>query len=482
MLDMKKPTDEQVEIVSAATGSEKNLMLNALAGCGKTSTLEMIEQAVKARPILYLVFNKKNAEEAEDRLLSTTTVRTFNSLGHRIWAKACAKNQLSLNSKKTADTLRELIRSAPKPTQSAIWNVFWDVVNGVARAKALGYVPEGKYPNAKRLLGQGAFHASLEEEPDDLVADLIDAVLTTSIKQAYEGVIDYNDQIYMPALFGGTCPQFPLVLVDEYQDLNPVNHALLTKLAKKRLIGVGDPNQSIYAFRGAKARGMSEAIQSYSMGELDLSVSFRCPSAIVSHVHWHVPHFKWIKEGGNVSSPTHLTPSDIPDDGVVICRNNAPILGLALRLLSVGRSVSVAGSDIGPKLISLMKKLGSEEMTKAQTLSAIADWEQEKLDKESTTAGDMAACMRVFAEHGSSLAQAISYAEHVLAQKGRIRMMTGHKAKGLEFDHVIHLDPWLVRTGHRGSPVLDQDKNLDYVISTRSKDQLVEIASKDIKW
>ena len=482
MLDVKKPTDEQVEIISAATGSDKNLMLNALAGCGKTSTLEMIEQAVKARPILYLVFNKKNAEEAEDRLLSTTTVRTFNSLGHRIWSKACAKNQLSLNSKKTADILRELIRSAPKPTQSAIWNVFWDVVNGVARAKALGYVPEGKYPTAKRLLGQGAFHASLEEEPDDLVADLIEAVLSTSIKQAYEGTIDYNDQIYMPALFGGTCPQFPLTLVDEYQDLNPVNHALLAKLGRKRLIGVGDPNQSIYAFRGAKAQGMGEAVSTYSMEELDLSVSFRCPSAIVSHVLWHVPNFKYIKEGGNVSIPNHLCPSDIPDSGVIISRNNAPLFGVALRLLSAGRSVSVAGSDIGPKLIALMKKLGSEEMTKAQTLSAIADWEQEKLDKESTTARDMAACMRVFAEHGSSLAQSIAYAEHVLAQKGRIRMMTGHKAKGLEFDHVIHLDPWLVRTGFHGSPPTDQDKNLDYVISTRSKDQLIEISSKDIRW
>lgn len=475
-------TEEQEHIIEAATSSDNNIMMNALAGCGKTSTLEMIEQSVKTRPILYLCFNKKNAEEAEDRLLSTTTVRTFNSLGHRVWSKACAKNQLSLPKNKCGDILRELIKAAPKQTQSAIWSVFWDVLNGVARAKALGYVPEGKYPNAKRLITQGRFHASLEEEPDDLVADLIDAVLSTSIKQAYEGTIDYNDQIYMPALFGGTCPQFPLVLVDEYQDLNPVNHALLAKLAKKRLIGVGDPNQSIYAFRGAKVRGMVEATESYAMESLDLSVSFRCPSAIVSHVLWHVPKFKWIKSGGSVSLPSHLLPVDIPDNGVVICRNNAPLFGLALRLLSVGRSVSVAGSDIGPKLVALMKKLGSEEMTRAQTLSAIADWEAEKLDKDSTTASDLAACMRVFAEHGSDLGQAIRYAEHVLQQKGKIRLMTGHKSKGLEFDHVIHLDPWLVRSGHRGAQPTDQDKNLDYVISTRSKDKLVEIDSRDIRW
>ena len=110
-----------------------------------------------------------------------------------------------------------------------------------------------------------------------------------------------------------------------------------------------------------------------------------------------------------------------------------------------------------------MKKLGSEEMTQSQTLSAIADWEAEKLDKESTTARDMAACMRVFAEHGDSLSQSLAYAEHVLQpRRARIRLMTGHKAKGLEFDHVLHLDPWLVRSGFHGAPPTDQDKNLDY--------------------
>lgn len=129
-----------------------------------------------------------------------------------------------------------------------------------------------------------------------------------------------------------------------------------------------------------------------------------------------------------------------------------------------------------------MKKLGPEDLSKSQTLSAIADWEAEKLDKESTSASDLAACMRVFAEHGSDLGQTIRYAEHVLAQKGRIRLMTGHRSKGLEFDNVVHLDPHLVRMGHHGGSVSDQDKNLDYVISTRSKDKLTEIASRDIRW
>src|SRR5258707_4990284 len=299
MLTKPSPTDEQVAILSAATSTTDNLMLNALAGTGKTSTLELIEKAVPAKPILYLVFNKKNADEATDRMLSTTTLRTFNSLGHRIWAASQSKN-LRLNTKKTGDILRELIKESPSRSQGELWDSYHEVVAGVGLAKALGYVPEGKYPNAKRLLTQSRFHSLLDERPDDLTSDLIDAVLSRSIKLAYDGLIDYNDQIYMPALFGGTFPRFPLVLVDEYQDLSPVNHAMLERLVKGRLIGVGDPYQNIYGFRGAKAGGMKQAERHYSMTPLPLSISFRCPTNIVKHVHCRVPQFKWLTEGGSV--------------------------------------------------------------------------------------------------------------------------------------------------------------------------------------
>jgi DNA helicase II / ATP-dependent DNA helicase PcrA len=475
MLTKPSPTDEQLDILNAATLTRDNLMLNALAGTGKTSTLELIERAMKPiKPILYLVFNKKNADEATDRMLSTTTVRTFNSLGHRIWAQSQSKN-LRLNAKKSGDTLRELIKEAPPKAQGELWDSYHEVIAGVALAKALGYVPEGKYPNAKRLISQGQFHRMLEERPDDLTSDLIDAVLVRSIKASYDGLIDYNDQIYMPALFGGTFPRFPLVLVDEYQDLSPVNHALLERLVKNRLIGVGDPYQNIYGFRGAKAGGMSEATSHFKMQSLPLSISFRCPSAIVEHVHWRVPHFKWLNEGGEVHVPRQLHADTLSDGITIICRNNAPLFSVAFKLLGMGRSVYVAGSDVGPKLIALMKKLGSGEMTQAQTLSSIDDWLADKLEKESKNAPDLAECMRIFAKQANSLGTAIVYAEHLFKQSGSIRLLTGHKAKGLEFDDVLHLEPSLLSSS-------DQDKNLSYVISTRSKNKLTEIASADIRW
>lgn len=122
-----------------------------------------------------------------------------------------------------------------------------------------------------------------------------------------------------------------------------------------------------------------------------------------------------------------------------------------------------------------MKRLGDEDMSRAQTLSAINDWEAEKVANESKTASDMAECMRVFARHGDSLGQALLYAQHLFAQTGSITLLTGHKAKGLEWPYVIHLDPWLCGDAA-------QDQNLRYVISTRSQDTLIEINSDQIQW
>jgi len=469
-------TEEQSAILAAAKASSSNLMISALAGTGKTSTLELLERAVPRGPILYLVFGKKNADDAAKRMLSTTTVRTFNSIGHRIWAASHSRN-LRVDARKSNTILRDIIDNAPKDYRDTLWGVYHEVLSGVALAKALGYIPEGLHPNAKRLIGRSAFHRSLEELPDDLTADLIDTVLSRSIKQSYEGLIDYNDQIYMPALFGGAYPQFPLVLVDEYQDLSPVNHALLKKLVRGRLIGVGDPWQNIYGFRGAKQGGIEEATEAYQCEGLPLSISFRCPEAIVRNVHWHVPHFKWFSEGGKVEKPSSLQAGNIDNDSTIICRNNAPLLQMGFRLLAAGRSISIAGSDIGPRLIGIMKKLGPETLGRDGVLASIEEWEADRLEKESKTASDMAACMHIFALQGRDLRTAIAYAEHIFKQTGSILLTTGHKAKGLEWPNVIHLDPWLVR--YEPSP---QNKNLDYVISTRSSNRLIEIDSEQIEW
>lgn len=471
----KIPTTEQADILSRVHDTTDNIMINALAGTGKTATLKMIEAIAPVKPILFLAFGKKNAEDGRKTMASTTKVSTFNSLGHGIWSQTIGRG-FKPDTRKTGDLYRQLIADAKPSAKGKLWEAYWPVMEAVGMAKSLGYIPTSHIMHTRRLCDWSEVIPHLDEEPDDFTRQQVDLLLNHSIAAAFKGTCDFDDQIYMPTLFNGVFPKFPLVMVDEYQDLNPVNHAMIAKLTtNSRLIGVGDPNQSIYAFRGADPLGMAKAVTAYSMTETDLTTSFRCPEAIVRNVHWRVPKFRWSNPGGTVLDLPTLDINNLNSGATFICRNNAPLFSLAMRCVSSGIGVSVTGSDIGPRIIRQMKKLGPEDTTRPALLAAIAEWRANKEDRGSKIAADQAACMRVFAEHGKNLGQAIRYAEHLFAQdNGQLHFTTGHKAKGLEYPTVIHLDSWLLSES-------EQDRNLEYVISTRSSDQLYTVNSNDVK-
>ena len=472
-----KPTPEQSEILEAVASTRDNLMIRARAGCGKTSTLTMIDHALPNLAKTLICFNKAIAEEAKTKVLPTTQVKTFNGLGHAIWKDACGR-RLTLNTKKIVEIYRSIVDEAPPTERKVLWALSDQVYSGVNFARALGYVPPTNPKASRTLCDFAAVEAMLDETATPEVEALINRVLNLSIAQAYSGVVDFNDQVYMPAVFAAPYPAFPMVLIDEYQDLSPVNQAIVDKLCKRsRQIGVGDEAQAIYGFRGADEAAMARAIDRFSMRVLPLTLTFRCPTEIVKNVHWRVPDYRAYRTGGHVYSLGD--PNSIVEGSAVICRNNAPLLGLAMGMVMEGHSVNVSGVDIGAKLLRLMEKLGPETLTQTETVSRIIEWRDEKLSMDSKTAADLAACMLVFASHGNNLAQAIAYAKHLFeATHERATMfMTGHKSKGLEFESIYHLDPELLN-GPRKGP---QDPNLHYVIDTRTSETLTYIRSEDRK-
>ena len=462
------PTSQQAAILDKVKGTDDNIMVRARAGTGKTTMLEMIDAAQRSLPALLICFNKSIATEAERRMKPTTTVRTFNSLGHRVWSEYCSK-RLTLNKNKIRDIFKALVDDSPRNDRKHMWSLYDQTTSVVNMARSVGYIPSGHAKESKRLAAFQDVEYRLEETLLPGVQYLADEILTESIRQAYEGVIDFTDQAYMPSLFGGNYPSFPLVMIDEYQDLSPVNRAMVAKLCRhSRQIGVGDEAQSIYEFRGADVSAMPSAVEQFGMVVLPLSVSFRCPSNITDNVRWRVPDIRASREGGTV---THGSIYDVDAGATVICRYNAPLVTLAMDCLHQGFRVDVAGIDIGGRVIRLLEKLGPDTLTQTQTLDAINHWEAERESLDSRTASDTAECLRVFARHGATLAQAIAYARHIFESvDGEIRFMSGHRSKGLEFDRVYHLDADTIRSG-------GQEDNIRYVIDTRSKETLTYISS-----
>jgi DNA helicase-2/ATP-dependent DNA helicase PcrA len=477
---MPEPTAEQAAIIAAVRDTSANIMVNALAGTGKTSTIEMVCHAVKNIPILYLAFNKRIVDEAAKRMPSHVECRTQNGLGHRVWAQATGK-RLVVDSGKMRQILKNLISELPRKDQGDAWEDFSDTLKWISKAKRDGYVPEHWNGSYRPVFATWTEFIDAQDDllPSRQQTGLVQRALHQSIIAAYEGGIDFDDQIYMPVIFGGPWPKFPLVIVDEVQDQSPLNHEMMKRLVTQRFMGVGDPWQSIYAFRGAVTNGMKALVEHFHCTELPLSLTFRVPRQGVERARGRVPWFEAYHANpeGTITTLDEWGPNDIPSSAAIICRNNAPLLNLGFKLLASHRAIKLVGMDIGAGLVRIMRKLGPVNLQGQELEDAIAAWTKNALQSAKNPASvyDRADCLHVLTRGRKHLGEAIIQAESLFKQEGPIQLLSGHKCKGLEWDWVMHLDPWRIpgKYAEEGTEAWEQELNVRYVIETRFKQTLV---------
>lgn len=504
------PTEEQQAIVDAVKRSDTSIMIRAMAGCAKTTTLELVARAMPVRPSLATAFNVKIKKEMETRLPQHFQVKTLNGLGHEAWGRTIGK-RCSVDDKKVGKIVKQVLDQNRAQLGETTSEDFTTLLSLVRRARTVGLVPsQWQRPNVRPLLPDD--DSGWEAVGDSLYADLTDThiyatrlVLNETIRLSYEGVIDFDDQIYMSALFGGVFARYPIVLVDEAQDLSPLNHIQVEKSAAQRLIVVGDPRQAIYAFRGADSSSMDN-LRSLRQDWIDLplSLTFRCPKTIVARQQSHAPGFT--AHETNAEGLLHLwterekwTIADIETLGsgqiAILCRNNAPLMATALRIIKSGRGCTILGREIGKSLIALSSKIMPQDIgTPADCAERINRWAEKEIalaranGKEEKVAiiEDKADCLQAVVsslddDERRAPARLRKLLETIFSSDSmRITLATGHKAKGLEWPIVLHLDPFRVpskyarRALEEGNPIpFEQDMNLKYVIETRSKHDLI---------
>lgn len=492
---MVTPTPEQ-ELILLEGKSSDSLIIEADAGAAKTTTLCLLAKRLPLVPTLCCAFNKRIAEDMAKRMPSHIQCQTMNSIGHRTWARHINR-KLIVESDKTYNQTKELMDAVAGEEKKRLGEAYSSVLRAVRMAKSAGYIPPSCKQLGKGLTSLGDFldalSSQVDVEPDDEFVGWLHTILERSIALAFEGKIDFDDQVYIPTLFGAKFATFPIIMVDEAQDLSSLNHEMIRLMFGGRLIAVGDPKQGIYLFRGAVNNSMEILAREFNMKRLYLHVSFRCPRAVVERARWRAPSMcypDWAKEG-LVQSLSEWSPADVADGAAIICRNNAPLFTVALRFIRAGRGIKLIGNDIGAGLVKVLRKLGDERLPQTTVLSLIKEWEDGQIKKarEARVASirDRAECLRVFADFGTNLGESIAYAEHLFACSGPIQFMSGHKSKGLEFEHVYFLDPFLIPNKHAqrladegDRSQLEQELNLKYVIMTRAMDSLFFIQTDEM--
>ncbi len=496
------PTPEQEAILQAASASA-SLMISAFAGTAKTTTLEMLAPKLAAPSILALAFNVKIKDELEKRLPKHFTVKTMNGLGHGAWGKATGK-RLTLDTSKLGKAITQEAKAQSLDLGKDQWN---DVRLLVSAARGAGLVPD-RFPHKGLLPDTQQSWEDLADDQDinanSKVLAFAKSVLTRCIQEAFSGTIDFDDQIYMSVLFNGVFPTFHTVLVDEAQDLSLMNHLMLKKCRPQRLVVCGDPNQSLYAFRGAATDSMGK-IRALLPDWIDLplTLTFRCPQVVVARQQWHVPGYRAAQTNAKGQFLDWVTerPSkegwgwtNVPSGGTcaVACRNNAPLVKLAFKLLRKNIPCHMLGRDLGRGLQATLKDLKLDASTPINTVAqALSAWHSHKeallkannkerdLEKLSDRYESLCAVME--ASGAETLAALVSAINDLFSRdRGLVTLSTGHRIKGLEFDTVLHLDPWRVPSKFAKSEEAQrQEANVSYVIETRAKHTLINANLED---
>ena len=260
-------TDEQQAVIEH---SGSHAIVTAVAGSGKTSTLvahvlRQLERGQDPARILVLMFNRSARVDFERKLtkvvspdLALPDVRTYHSMGLRLYQYFSKQGLLPGWTGDPLSGLRMdlecwklLLRVAPASMQESLkankssWvsevTGFIDLVKSTTRSPEQVF-EEYEYDNRKKLLLE-AYHA--------FESWRLEHCLITYADMLYQPVMLMLRQ---PELVQKITNKMDLMLVDEYQDTNEVQHTLLKMIAGRRaqVMVVGDPDQTIYEFRGAR--------------------------------------------------------------------------------------------------------------------------------------------------------------------------------------------------------------------------------------
>lgn len=261
-------TDEQRDIITA--GYEHSVV-TAVAGSGKTSTVAwriryLLHQGYDPARILVLMFNRSARVDFERKLReicgqggpALPEIRTYHAMGFRLYKRFVREGYLPDFSEKIL-TDQEINFQVWQLTRQRVPD---DLADEVRRNKkdfvetATGFIDRVKTSLSPAAV---VFEDLGYAKKYQYLIDLFHSFEQWRKSQAR---ISYADMLYEPVMAIHQNPplqrlvgnKMDLVLVDEYQDTNEIQHLLLRYVAgdRAKVTVVGDPDQTIYEFRGAK--------------------------------------------------------------------------------------------------------------------------------------------------------------------------------------------------------------------------------------
>ena len=502
----------QKDILNEVKNGNSNIAINAVAGSGKTFTISLCcneLEGYKQSDVLFLAFNKSIVQELEKKIGKKAIVKTTHGFGLYI-----LKQNYRILREAKGDEIKKYIderkysRYIKMDCETLVNRGFYDKNDmedlydnacDLFDLCRVNLIDRNDLQGIMRVKSHyGIPFAGDSSKPNyGCEVRLVQKYLSVSRELNWQNpVMDYIDMLVIPATtFAARIKPFKLVFIDECQDLNAAQRALMVAASRYgRFIAVGDRRQAINGFAGANNDSFDQIAALPNTKELPLSVNYRCGKAMINLAKGIVPEIE-AHEGaieGNVEHLYELKLSDFHANDMVICRKSSPCVTMAMKLIRNNVPAIVKGKKIGEGLKRLMEK------SKTSTIRGFKTWSETYLDK---LAKDLAKAEKISPQDAQSLGKYISeedkiecilaigedkpnlkdIANHIDSLftdkniENAVVFSTCHKAKGLEADRVMILLPDKLPMMWRDQLEweYEQEMNLKYVALTRAKKELV---------
>lgn len=462
------PTQEQLNILETFKNT-RVLKVNAIAGSGKTSTLELLAEA-NQKPSLLLAFNKSIADEASRRFPSHVSCRTMNSVAYSVHGKNL-QHKLNYNKDYSVNTMRSIKdtvnwyglqdyeKATPPISARTIANLAREAVDRFCHSSRHTIsLSDLHYKDFKEL-----------EKNHDFDSDTLGRTIIALAKKIWNERINPVSKSFCThdtyvKLWSLSNPRlnYDIIYVDESQDINPcVLHVLEQQICK--VLYVGDQYQSIYGFRGA-----INAMKKIEAPVLHLSQSWRYGEQIAQVAETILSKDQVLVKGNSLIN-SEVLPEITLKNYTMIFRTNSALLEEAEHLIDKGVNINIQVNvkDFINQVRSVVN-LYKGKTPFHDMIARFGTWvELLEFSKE-----DVEVNRLVKIATRPDVESFISALEKVKdCNNPDVILTTAHKSKGLEFDNVIVADDF--KFGEK--KVLDmpeQEINLLYVACTRAKKQL----------
>lgn len=492
------PSKYQIEIYKQYDETNDNLIIQAGAGSGKSTTiLKLLERTPKFKKVILTAFNKSIKEELESKVPSFVKVSTIHSLGYSILRSVIRAN-FKLNERKNFILGRKILDLSNIKSEKDK-NIYLFIISRIVDLSRMNLVEEaGKIEDLCLEYGISVMNGEIE-----------DAIKLMSELDKYnrkndhkEFMIDFVDMLYLPyrlinpVLF----PKYNAVFTDELQDLNPLQKYIIENIiaAGGRFIGVGDDRQSIYSFMGANLESFNSFKNGKNTQVLPLSVTYRCSKKVTEFantIFTGLEAFENNKEG----IVRNGTLDEVREGDFLLCRNNLPLIESWIKFIRWGRKATILGKDFGEAIIAVMNKISNYPLFEEGVFQLLeakkASLKKLGVEKPEFTNNyrslvEKIDIIKILKKEFGSFESVKAHIEEVffdadnnskeseksLDGKG-IVLMTIHKSKGLERNRVFILGykELLPSKYAETQTEMYQERCLQYVAVTRAKEELVFI-------